>query len=216
MGKFISWILVAVSAICFMVNKSYAAESEGSGTFSAGFDASVHFLFTDRIKDPIMYTVTWKPLSGLGFFNVRFGYLQGKLKVSGKTNLGYSYEGVFDSKLFYLASVLEMSVFRLYFGAGGKLLPLPSTYNFTIYVDSPYAGIEGFGFSYESFPIYGAELVTSTIDEKWAFHMGLGVFYYDIRLKLDSSNISGLPPGESLDINLGGYPVYYLMFGIDY
>ncbi len=215
MVKIVSWFVIAIITT-FIIGTSNASEAGSSGTFSKGFDLSVHFLFTDRMDDQIMYTLTWKPLGGLGFFNVRFGYLQGKLKVSGKTNLGYNYEGVFDSKLFYLASVLEMSVFRLYFGAGGKLLPLPSTYNFTIYVDSPYQGVEGFGFSYESFPIYGAELVTGTIDEKWAFHMGLGVFYFDIRLKLDSNNIVGLPPGESLDVNVGGYPVYYLMFGINY
>jgi len=46
--------------------------------------------------------------------------------------------------------------------------------------------------------------------------MGLGLMYYDIRVKLDSSNVSGLPAGESLDINLGGYPIYYLIIGFDY
>ena len=208
--------MISIVFASFITSPSRASEAGRSGTFSKGFDLSVHFLFTDRMDDQIMTTLTWKPLGGLGFFNVRFGYLQGKLKVSGKTNLGYNYEGVFDSRLFYLASVLEMSVFRLYFGAGGRLLPLPSTYNFSISVDSPYKGIEGFGYSYASFPIYGAELVSSAIDEKWAFHTGIGVFYFDIKLRLDSSNVIGLPPGESLDINVGGYPVYYLMFGINY
>jgi len=126
-----TWKLLVAFIISFLVSSnSYASESSSSGGLSAGFDLSLHLLLTERIE--YAFTVTWRPLRGFSLFNVRIGYIQGNIKVSGKTKLGYNYSGVFESRLFYLASTLDWAVFRFFFGAGGKFFPLPSTYNFEI------------------------------------------------------------------------------------